>query len=424
MFYLSVFLVPEARVNSRRYFNPTTADGSYARIIPYRTGAELVDKLSALADELSIFVVYEKVQDDAAAAVGACVEAGKKLPDFQFNSYDLDYLDVEETLLNPDAELIHAWLDSVPIRLNHAQSDEIAQAYGRELVAFIERQPETFIDSYLPPELNELSPEGLIAHWDALTSDEAQTRSQKRKRLAKYALNSSSDSEVRQETNEVTVSVWERITNWTRPWTIAVPVAAALVLGLSVLLIGLRPDLHGQINTEYADMIANKTPEMSETIQRLPLPWENAVLGFNESIPGAAGQALGAGLWAGKMALIKTKSARTPHPGLLPEWIESNWAETKWADYYNLGRWFVLLWALAKTDHPEINWKSQQTILDTLLTTFAKRPPSEIEAKQVLTELEGIKPLLTEVQMAKNIPARLALSGELEMSMQALATIL
>jgi hypothetical protein len=91
-----------------------------------------------------------------------------------------------------------------------------------------------------------------------------------------------------------------------------------------------------------------------------------------------------------------------------------------WGDYYALGRWTVLVWALAKAEQNVQDWRPHQLILDRLLANLKQRLPLEEEAKRAVAALERIQALLVAVQRQANEQVRAELSRGLEITMQQL----
>lgn len=107
------------------------------------------------------------------------------------------------------------------------------------------------------------------------------------------------------------------------------------------------PDLlNEQIDRAYAAVHAENTPPREAAPRAIPpLPWEGAALAFSGSHRSAPRQAFGAGLWAGRQALLSAEAREAP-PAFLSPPGGVGWPNTAWADYYALGRWMVLVWGL------------------------------------------------------------------------------
>jgi hypothetical protein len=208
---------------------------------------------------------------------------------------------------------------------------------------------------------------------------------------------------------------------WWTGWKLIVPVAATAAFAYAMIL-WMPPslNLNDQIDLAYAAVHA-ENPAPPEAAQRAlpPLPWEGAALAFSESHPSAPRQAFGAGLWAGRQALLSAKAAEAP-PAFLspPEGI--GWPNTAWADYYALGRWTVLVWMLAKQEDIP-GWQPHPTLLDGLRVRLSERVSAEEEARQAVNALSRIQPLLAALAHEANTPRRDELRRTLEITMQELA---
>jgi hypothetical protein len=133
-----------------------------------------------------------------------------------------------------------------------------------------------------------------------------------------------------------------------------------------------------------------------------PLPWERrrSGYGFSPSKPvSMAARAFGAGLWSGRRELEEEKDLR-----LLPEFLSPDqqaplpdqakgWSLSPWVDYFEMGRWCMLVRALCLNDAevPLQFWKQQAPILDRLQDKVLS--PEEIgeEARIAHTALSRIR---------------------------------
>jgi hypothetical protein len=214
-------------------------------------------------------------------------------------------------------------------------------------------------------------------------------------------------------------SIWQRFEPWFTGWKIAIPAAAVAALVCLVVWWPASPDLNQQISADYAAVVAQDTGELAQLLPTLPVPWEGGALGFSESQSTPPRQAFGAGVWAGRRALLGSDAESLP--AFLSPPAGADWPDTEWGDYYAFGRWMVLLWALAKMDYPEQDWRQHQGLLESLLAKFTKRLPTEEEANRAMAALKSIQPLLEVVQRQADEPARAEFSRRLEITMQQLA---
>jgi hypothetical protein len=215
-------------------------------------------------------------------------------------------------------------------------------------------------------------------------------------------------------------SIWQRLQSWFTGWKMAIPAAALAALVYLVVWWPASPDLlNKQISTGYAAAVAQNASGLAHIVPALPLPWERGALGFSESPPTPPTQAFGAGVWSGRQTLLG--AAETPLPVRLSPPAGISWSETEWGDYYALGRWTVLVWALAKAEQSAQDWRQHQLILDRLLANLKQRLPMEEEAKRAVAALERLQALLVTIERQANEQTRADLSRGLEITMQQLS---
>lgn len=234
--------------------------------------------------------------------------------------------------------------------------------------------------------------------------------------------------------------VWQHFAALSLPWQVGVPaVTVACVLCL-VVLGPTSPNLDNEsgvsaggreIGEAYVTSAVSGTRDrtysasaiqdkanVARTLSDLVLPWEQPPLGFSDAQPSPPRQAFGAGLWAGKNAPFGENVI--PLPASLSPPSGSTWSDTRWADYYQFGRWTVTLWALAKNEQREQDWDHHLRILDSLIEHFTKRDPMEREATQAVATLKRIQPLLAAVRNQADHRAYANLARELRVTIQRL----
>lgn len=202
----------------------------------------------------------------------------------------------------------------------------------------------------------------------------------------------------------------------------AVAVAAAVVYAILVwpgLLVGQR-DLNQQISSGYTALIAEDANGVARIGATLPLPGEEAALGFSTPRPSPPARAFGAGVWMGRAALMGKGELQIPEVFAPP--VGGLWSDTDWADYYAFGRWTALLWALVNLERPAVDWDQQQEVLEALLIRLSERIGSDEEAERAVAALRRIQPLLAAVEHDPSESGRADLRRELEWTMQQLAT--
>ena len=134
------------------------------------------------------------------------------------------------------------------------------------------------------------------------------------------------------------------------------------------------PDLAKRIDSSYVQARASAPSEVAETARELRLPWGEEALSFSGSAALPAQRAFGAGLWAGRAALLGTAASPAIPPDLAPP-AQGSWLNSEWSDFYQLGRWVLVLRTLAGTAHPaRQEWQPYQ---ETLKGLRAGLPPEQ-----------------------------------------------
>ena len=154
------------------------------------------------------------------------------------------------------------------------------------------------------------------------------------------------------------------------PWKLAVSSAAvATVIGLAVVL-SITPNIGQQIDKQYAAKLPDSTV-LAQQAQEMPMPWDSATLGFSESAPSLPKRAFGAGVWSGRTALIGDEDALLPAVLSPPD--QASWSETAWSDYYQFGRWAVLLWTQASTEQATVDLDGHRKLMVALQARIDER---------------------------------------------------
>jgi hypothetical protein len=215
------------------------------------------------------------------------------------------------------------------------------------------------------------------------------------------------------------VNLGQRIVDWLSSWKPMVPVAAVAMLVALVVVWRPSSDLERQIDADYAAALARAPMALTQTARAFSLPWEEQALGFSEVSPSTPARAFGAGLWVGRAELLGTTPA--PIPALVAAPGQAPWSETEWADYYELGRWLMLVWSVAQSGQRVEDWESYQSVLQELLAQLKQREPQEAEAQRAVAALSHLEPLLGALAQPSNIPTRDQLSRRLRIAIHQLA---
>jgi hypothetical protein len=214
-------------------------------------------------------------------------------------------------------------------------------------------------------------------------------------------------------------NIWQRLQPWFTGWKIAIPATALAALVCLLVWWPASPDLlNKQISAGYAAAVAQNARELAHIVPALPLPWEREVLGFSESQPTPPMQAFGAGVWVGRQMLLGTETAPLPEPLSPPAGVR--WPETEWGDYYALGRWTVLVWALAQIEGVQ-DWREHERLLERLLAHLRERVSLEAEAKRAVAAFERIHALLVNLEHEASEQTRADLRRGLEITLQQLS---
>lgn len=187
----------------------------------------------------------------------------------------------------------------------------------------------------------------------------------------------------------------------------AFAVAAVACLALFFWLPGLRaPDLSGLIGKSYTTALLESISFEQAGLGEDPsLPWERPTRSYGFSSPKQylhASRAFGAGLWAGRQALLKGTELPPMPDFLSPGWQDENavkegWSETPWAAYYWMGKWsfFLRTVCLSGKDVSYKFWQRQAVIAERLQKDFLASPERTEEDTRIVTAgLDHVKFLL------------------------------
>lgn len=210
------------------------------------------------------------------------------------------------------------------------------------------------------------------------------------------------------------------LTGFLSSWRLVLPAAAVVVVTAVIVFWPPTPDLAERIDSSYAGARASAPSEVAEIARALRLPWEQETLSFSGSAALPAQRAFGAGLWAGRAALLGNAAFSAIPRDLAPPG-QGSWQDSAWADFYQLGRWVLVLRTLASTAEPAAqDWLSYREALSELRARLAHRTGDEM-AKRAVLSLDSIEPVLTRLQTDAPGDAREALVRSLDTAMNQLA---
>jgi hypothetical protein len=234
----------------------------------------------------------------------------------------------------------------------------------------------------------------------------------------------------------VTKALWPKL--WTRfmtrrpAWRFAVAgVAISLVTVALVTLWSYPPvtqkvdfakALDHSIATQYTkvqeQLSSEIAPESLQALQNLPLPWARTALAFDKGPPAESERAFAAGLWVGRAVLLGTQAA--PPPALTAPHGHA-WSQSDWAAYHLFGQWTVLTWMLAQPELLTAELRSQEDVLDSLLSRFVEQTSTDPHAAAALAAIAQLKPLLRTANETQSPQAQSDLSRALVLTMQRLS---
>lgn len=197
---------------------------------------------------------------------------------------------------------------------------------------------------------------------------------------------------------------------WKAGWVFMAILVLAMTLIKSNHTIDVSYDsIKNSANFLAIQKIHNQNEQEQKGQAQIKLPWEGSV----QNTPGfsppsqrqsLAMQAFSAGLWKGTQDL-ELQLSRQPNDDWL-NWLEKDWANTQWADYFDLGRWILLLEMVSqsvispyKYEVPKGFWEQQKFLFTDLKKDFLERQDKhdeteEVEVNWVISRFEDIESLL------------------------------
>lgn len=230
------------------------------------------------------------------------------------------------------------------------------------------------------------------------------------------------------ESSVAPASVYSKMPNWFSWFSVkSLGWAFSAIL---VLVIGWLSVVHFAVpenpNTTYQIVLAQKTSEMETGLYRLAFDWEQLpenLRGDSPTMPlSPATQAFGAGVLTGREALLENSNFTLP-PQLLPPTPKENWSKTKWKDYFELGRWILLLWSVSQssaTEMPKTFWETQKQTLAQLQAVFVARLQQDSIAKDAFAKLKQIATYLEKLPAKDQLAIYDDFNFELEKMMRSL----
>jgi len=217
------------------------------------------------------------------------------------------------------------------------------------------------------------------------------------------------------------VGLIQQLKNWYGDrslWVTTVPSFALASLAI-VLVFNLSDTSYTDISSAPSIAVAELDANMlADSINQLPIPWENSTFGFSRSNYSTPVKAVGTGLWNTRSTLINSKD---PLPEALTSEVTIDWQNSEWRDYYAFGQWTVNAWVLAKAKHvDQSQWAELSKMLQTLEASFKQHPESAVESIIALQAIDKIKVSLDSLSVKEDALAQTTLLRELDLSLQKL----
>ncbi|RKZ84583.1 MAG: hypothetical protein DRR19_17525 [Candidatus Parabeggiatoa sp. nov. 1] len=177
----------------------------------------------------------------------------------------------------------------------------------------------------------------------------------------------------------------------------AVPVTITITAILLIVVTALfvmkpPPTLNDNINAGFEVAATVQNPE--QLTEQLAQLLKDTSLGINDPDISQPILAFSAGVEVAKATLTD----------ITPSTEMSVWADSQWANEYELGRWFVLLWTMVQTPAavPADFWRQQRAIGETLQARFSTRSPRDDITETILEVM--LKPALSLLSQLQNKP--------------------
>lgn len=103
-------------------------------------------------------------------------------------------------------------------------------------------------------------------------------------------------------------------------------------------------------------------------------------------------QAFGAGVFDGTNLLRNTPA---PRPAHLNAPTNTTWQQGEWSDYYELGRWSLLLFSQLDTDYQLLDWQRHQAIFASLRDQFINQEQQDAHTQHAQLSLQRLDAILT-----------------------------
>jgi len=196
-------------------------------------------------------------------------------------------------------------------------------------------------------------------------------------------------------------------------WKMGLAMTAILVLVSSLILITSNPPTN-LIDTLYKMVLIHKSSAMDIIrLDKLAFVWEVSPENLRGKAPplSEAQKAFGAGILTGKERLLNNREAT------LPQHLKG--LKTQRPDYFDLGRWAVLLWTVSQFPEdqmPTAFWEEQRRFLTQMQERLEQE--SGPDAKQILTHTTIIQSLLDNLAAENNPEIYHALTFKLKNMME------
>lgn len=204
---------------------------------------------------------------------------------------------------------------------------------------------------------------------------------------------------------------WQQLQEiWrSRPW--ALPLAAALAMSLAVLAIVIPKPAREPWQIPQLAAVVRQHPGLDQALAALPEELGETGFAFSDTPQSLAREAFSAGFHGARRWFDGTRPAEAVGAA-------QRWQRSPWRDYYDLGQWTFLAWALAQTGNVSAEeWQAFERYCQTLITRF-ERQPKEPTAAQVLAALREIHSVLGDLARHPDPALQIRLARRLRLTAQ------
>jgi len=192
--------------------------------------------------------------------------------------------------------------------------------------------------------------------------------------------------------------------DWLTNWSWPVPALAVTVCILLMVWVIVPQNV---VTSDLDQLYAKTDFQIMDTkLQGFVMPWEQEGLSFIKTTPTLAEQAFGAGLLNGKSFLMNKKVPSIEH-FTAPN--NTDWRLTRWALYFDYGRWSLISWLLVENESSQQSWELQERIARDFLEKFNNLSKEDEKTVVAVRSLEKLLSMLTSLKnKQEETPRKLA----------------